>query len=88
MKFGSNLFKNPFFNWVKNASDEELDNAYEERRQQWIKSGFCGSDRKTPEMEKINAELSRRVAERWKKDPRRNTDSNFRRTDANRWDKD
>ena len=32
--------------------------------------------------------MSRRTEEKWEKDPKRNTDPNFRWTDANRWNKD
>lgn len=71
--------------WMGSASDEELADGYEERRQAWLKDG--GGDR-TPEMLRIDREISRRSAEKWEKDPRRNTDPNFRWTDANRWDKD
>jgi len=88
MGFFSNLFKNSLENWIENASDEELADGYEERRQQWMKDGFWGNGEKTPEMKKIDSEMSRRTAEKWEKDPKRNTDPNFRWTDANRWDKD
>ena len=74
--------------WLSSATDQELDDGYEERRQQWIKDGFGGNGEKTPEMKKIDSEMSKRAAEKWEKDPRRNTDPNFRWTDANRWDKD
>ena len=75
--------------WLKHASDDELSDGYESRRQQWIKDGFNnGTGEKTLEMKKIDAEISRRSAEKWAKDPHRNTDPNFRWTDANRWDKD
>ena len=75
-------------NWLETASDDELDNKYQEKRQEWMKNGFGGNGEKTPEMEKINEEMNRRTAEKWKNDPRRNTDPNYRRSDANRWDKD
>lgn len=88
MGFFSNLFKSTFENWIENASDEELADGYEERRQQWMKDDFGGNGEKTPEMKKIDSEMSRRTAEKWEKDPKRNTDPNFRWTDANRWDKD
>lgn len=88
MGFFGNLFKSSFENWKENASDEELDDGYKKRRQQWINDGFGGNGMKTPEMREIDREMSRRSAEKWKKDPSRNTDPNFRWTDANRWDKD
>lgn len=77
-----------FDKWVKTASDDELSDGYEIRRQQWAKEGFGGDGEKTPEMIKINNEIGRRSAEKWANDPRRNTDPNYRWTDANRWDKD
>ena len=39
-------------------------------------------------MREFLKEMSRRSAEKWERDPRRNTDPHFRWTDANRWDKD
>ena len=84
----SNGNKNGFEDWVKSASDDELSDGYEQRRQQWMKDGFGGNGEKTPEMKQIDREMSRRTAEKWENDPRRNRDPNFRWTDANRWDKD
>ena len=88
MGFFSDLFKTAFDKWLETASYEELSDNYEERRQQWMKDGFGGNGERTPEMKRIDREMSRRTAEKWEKDPRRNTDPNFRWTDANRWDKD
>lgn len=88
MSFFSDLFKTAFDKWLETASYEELADNYEERRQQWMRDGFGGNGERTPEMKRIDREMSRRTAEKWGKDPRRNTDPNFRWTDANRWDKD
>lgn len=88
MGFFSDLFKTAFDKWLETASYEDLADNYEERRQQWMKDGFGGNGERTPEMKRIDREMSRRTAEKWEKDPRRNTDPNFRWTDANRWDKD
>lgn len=88
MGFFSDLFKTAFDKWLETASYEELADNYEERRQQWMKDGFGGNGERTPEMKRIDREMSRRTAEKWEKDPRRNTDPNFRWTDANRWDTD
>ena len=88
MSFLENLFKNSFEKWLENASDEELADNYEERRKQWMKDGFGGNGEPTPEMKRINKEMSRRSAEKWERDTRRNKDPHFRWTDANRWDKD
>lgn len=41
-----------------------------------------------PRMKKLDSESNRRFKKEWKKDPRRNTDPDYRWTDANRWDKD
>lgn len=88
MSFLKNLFKSSLEKMIDAATDEELANEYETRRQQWAKTGFGGDGEKTPEMKAIDREISRRSAEKWEKDPRRNTDPNYRWTDANRWDKD
>ena len=89
MGFFSSLFKSAFETWLESASDDELSEGYEKRRQQWIKDGFNGgTGEKTPEMKRIDREMSRRSAEKWENDPRRNRDPNFRWTDANRRDKD
>lgn len=80
--------ENEFDNYLNSASDEELSADYEQRRQEWARTGFGGNGEKTPEMKRIDKEISRRSAEKWEKDPHRNTDPNFRWTDANRWDKD
>ncbi len=77
-----------FDNFVITASDEELANEYEKVRQDWIKNGFNDDGSNTEKMNKLNNEMSRRAAEKWEKDPNRNTDPNFRWTDANRWDRD
>lgn len=77
-----------FDDWLESASDDELSDGYEERHQEWMRTGFGGNGEKTPEMKQIDREMSRRSAEKWENDPRRNRDPNFRWTDANRWDKD
>lgn len=82
------LFKkiiDPLGAWMETASDQELADGYEKRRLAWLKEG---GGMKTPEMERIDREISRRSAEKWKNDPRRSKDPNFRWTDANRWEKD
>ena len=80
--------KNSFNSWLQSATDQELADGYEVRRVTWLKNGQDGTGIKTPEMQMIEREMSRRSAEKWAKDPRRNTDPNFRWTDANRWEKD
>lgn len=77
-----------FQDWLQSASDDELSDGYEQRRQQWAKDGYGGDGEKTPEMKQIDREMSRRAAEKWKNDPCRNRDPNFRWTDASRWEKD
>ncbi len=84
MGFFRDLFKDPFDAWLASASDAELAEEYERRRLEWLRAGGD----KTPEMRKLDLELSRRSAERWKHDPFRNPDPNFRWTDAARWDRD
>lgn len=80
--------KDEFGDWLETASDDELSDGYETRRQEWARTGFGGTGEKTPEMKRIDNEMSRRSAVKWENDPRRNTDPNYRWTDANRWDKD
>ena len=85
----SNLFKCGFEKWVEKASLEELSEAYEEERQKWIREGYNReTGEKTVKMKRLDSEISKRAVEEWKNNPRRNTDPNFRWTDANRWDKD
>ena len=81
----SSFFKSSFEKWLEGASDAELSDGYEERRLEWMRHG--GGD-KTPEMEMIDNEMLRRSEIRWKNDPQRSKDPNYRWTDANRWDKD
>lgn len=84
-----NLFKSEFEKWVEGDSHEELSEAYEEERQKWIREGYNGgTGEKTAKMNRLNTEISKRVAEEWENEPHRNKDPNFRWTDANRWDKD
>lgn len=84
MSFWKNLFRDCFQEWLNKASDEELADAYEVRRIQWLKNGQCGTGERTPEMKRINREMNRRSAIKWENDPKRNRDPNFRWTDANR----
>lgn len=89
MSFLSNMFKSEFEKWVEGASKEELSDAYEDERQKWIREGYNkGTGEKTQKMKRLDKELSKRVDEEWKNDPRRSKDPNFRWSDANRWDKD
>ena len=88
MGFLSNLFKSEFDEWVEGASKEELSDAYEEERQEWIKNGYNGTGEKNVKMNKLDSEISKRVAEEWANNPRKNKDSNYRWTDTNRWDRD
>ena len=86
MGWFSDLFKSDVDKFIENGTDEELELDYERRRQEWLSRGQDGTGEKTPEMKRLGSEMSRRSAERWQKDPRRNSDPNYRWTDANRWD--
>lgn len=89
MGFLGDLFKSSDDKWMESASHEELSDAYEKERKQWIKDGYNnGTGEKTYRMNRLNDEINKRTAKEWENDPRRNTDPNFRWTDANRWDKD
>lgn len=59
------LFKSKFTRWVESASDEELAAGYELLRQNWLKNG--GGD-KTPQMERINNEITRRMNEKHRRE--------------------
>lgn len=80
------LFKDKrisFSEWLKNASKEELEKAYEKLRLDYCKTGI-----KEYPMEQINRELGERGAAEWFAKHPPNPDPNFRWTDAPRWDKD
>ena len=91
MRFLSSLFKDNATRksdsekWMETATKEELSAAYEKERKKWLTEG--GGDI-TPQMERLNEEINKRVAEEWENNPKRSRDPNFRWTDANRWDKD
>ena len=74
--------------WLESASDEELSNTYQEKRREHIQNRFPNNEPRSLEMERISSELSRRSAEKWENNPHRNTDPNYRWTDAARWDRD
>lgn len=78
-----------FENWIKNASSDELSEAYQYERQEWIKNGYNnGTGEKTAIMNRLNKEISKRVAEEWEDNPNRNRDPNYRWFDEARWDDD
>ena len=79
----NNNKKIPFSDWIKNAPTKELDETYEIMR-----SEFCKTGTKPFGMEQISQELGERGAQEWFAKHPRNTDPNFRWTDANRWDRD
>ncbi len=80
------LYKNkkiPFPDWLKMASKEELEEAYEK-----LRLIFCKSRTRPYGMDQIGHELEMRGAKEWFAKHPPNLDPNFRWTDANRWDKD
>lgn len=84
----SNAAKDEVSRIIESGSDEDLEHAYEKRRLEWLANGQNGTGEKTADMKRLDREMSRRAAEKWENDPRRNRDPNYRWTDANRWDKD
>ena len=62
---------------------EELQEAHE-----ILRVDFCKNGIESYEMRKISEELGHRGAQEWFAKHPRNTDPNFRWTDANRWDRD
>lgn len=80
------IYKNnkiSFPEWIKNASKEELDYAYDNMR-----LNFCETGIKPYGMEQISQELGERGAKEWFEKHPPNLNPNFRWTDANRWEKD
>lgn len=75
----------PLGELIKTGSDKELKDTYEKLRQEWLKKG---GGEKTPDMKRLDNELERRAEEKWKNDPRRSKDPNYRWSDSNRWEKD
>lgn len=71
---------------IKNGSYQELQDAYDSRRIEWAKNGQNGTGMRTPEMERINDELTKRYVEKCKREQPGNPDPNYRWTDANRWE--
>lgn len=58
----SDLFKSTEEKWMEGASHDELSDAYEAERQQWIKDGYNnGTGEKTNKMNRISEEISKRV---------------------------
>lgn len=72
-----------FPEWLKTAPKEELEEAYEQLRQI-----FCKTGTRPFGMEQISHELGDRGAKEWFEKHPPNLDPNFRWTDANRWDRD
>ena len=68
MRLLKKLQKNSFNSWLQSATDQELADGYEVRRVTWLKNGQDGTGIKTPEMQMIEREMSRRSAEKWAKD--------------------
>ena len=69
-------------------SDKYLHDSYDKERKRWANTGYNGDGSHTRKMNRLDKEMCRRSAKKWKKDPRRSKDPNFRWTDANRWDRD
>ena len=74
----SDVAKDEVAKVIESGSDEDLENAYEERRLEWLANGQNGNGEKTPDMKRLDREISRHAAEKWKNDPRRNSDPNYR----------
>ena len=70
-----------FTRWLNTASKEELEDRYEEERQNWIKHG---AGEYTHLMNVLNNAIRERMNEEWENDP--NRDPNYRWTDENRWE--
>lgn len=55
--------------WMLTATKEELKEAYEIERQKWLKDGAHGE--RTPQMERLNEEINKRIEEELKNKPNR-----------------
>lgn len=73
-----------FGEWLKEASTDELKDAYEKLRL----GVFCKTGDRPPEMERISHELGVRGAKEWFEKHPKSYNPNYRWSDANRWDKD
>lgn len=78
------VFTDKFEKWMKSATYEELDAAYEKRRiEDFMKIG-----EKTFDMKRLEREMAKRTAQKGDKDRKKSVKTNYHWTDANRWDKD
>ena len=73
-----------FGEWLKEASTDELKDAYEKLRL----GVFCKTGDRPPEMERISHELGVRGAKEWFEKHPKSYNPNYRWSDAKRWDKD
>ena len=71
-----------FDEWARSASIEELSAEFEKNRQKWIKTGYYG-----PTEPILKREMNKRLEEKAKNNPYRNTDPNYYWSDENRWEK-
>ena len=80
----SDIFKSSFGKWVESASKKDLEDEYEKRRQEWITSKLHDTVGEiTKPMKRISTEISKRSAEEWENNPKR--DPHFHWTDKGRW---
>lgn len=68
---------------ISSATDEDLAKEYERKRKIWLETG---GNKKTPDMIRIENEMTRRSDLKWMKDPRRETNPTKRWSDKNRWE--
>ena len=78
-----NKNKMSFSDWLKVASNEELETLHENEKLNFFKTGV-----KSFIMQKISEELGNREGQQWIAKHPPNSDPNYRWTDKNRWDKD
>ncbi len=74
--------------WFESKTDEDLSTLYEEKRQQWLKSGddLDRWESIHKEMEIINDEMVKRSNERYEREHPDAKPAHW--TDKNRWEKD
>ena len=78
----NSLLRDDIDELIAHGTDEELHSAYDELRV----TDFYKTGKMSVNMKRLSDEMTRRANERWMHNPNRNTDPNYRWTDANRWE--
>lgn len=82
LSFLAGLLHDDIDELIAHGTDEELYSAYDDLRL----TDFYKTGKMSVNMKRLSDEISRRANEKRLRNPNRNTDPNFRWTDANRWE--